>query len=154
MAGFETYLNECCVHCRVRGVNRGEAGVDTDIGNDHRQIALRNCAVQEILETRNLLLRLDQPGSRWRLHIDDELAGVRSRKEREFKAREQQQASCEADGENDEAYRRSREHDGYEPVVHRKKPIEAAVEPSVESLSQAGLRAVRVTTLFSVTARM
>ena len=96
------------MHGGVRGVDRGEAGIDADVRDDHAEVALaESTAADQFFELGDFLLGLDQPRAGRRLHVDHELAGVGARKEGESEQREQQQAGREADGEDDQAESRA-----------------------------------------------
>ena len=78
---------------------------------------------------RDLLFGIDQPGSRRRFDVDDELAGVGLREEGKSEERKEQQAGAEADDKHRHGQHRDRQQPKHDAVVDPQQRVEAALEP-------------------------
>ena len=73
--------------------------MDADVGHDHAQVFGRNHLADQVLHFGDFVLRDGQPCAGGRLEVDDELAGIGAREEREAEQREDQQASRKRNAE-------------------------------------------------------
>src|ERR1035441_8312203 len=74
----EADLHECGVHGGVAGIDGGEIGSGSDIGDDHAEVFRRDHPADQVLHFGDFVIRNREPGAAWGLQIDDELTGVRS----------------------------------------------------------------------------
>ena len=77
---FQAGLDKRRVHGGVGGVDRGEIGIDADIGDDHVEILRRHDAADHVFDLGDVVVADFKPRAAWHAHIDDELAGIGARK--------------------------------------------------------------------------
>ena len=129
-------LHEGGVHGRIGSVNGREIRSRADVGNDHAEILGRYDFSHQVLNLGHLVLGHGEARPVGRLQIDDELPGVRARKEGETEQGNHRQASGEGYGESGQRHHGPAQHHRDQAVVESEKTFEPVVEPDVEPFAQ------------------
>ena len=80
MALFQTNLDECRIHGRVRCVDRGKISGDAYVGDDHTEIGRGNDVPYNILNFCDVFITNLDARTTWHFHVHDELPRIGARK--------------------------------------------------------------------------
>ena len=109
---LQPHLNKRGVHTGVRREQRGKVGRQADIGNDGFQFPGRDDLAHDVFHALHIFFGQLNPRAGRRLHVDDKLTGVSSRKERD--SHEGNQEETEA-----ENYQKSHDDQSLDARAHR-----------------------------------
>ena len=136
--GREGDLQEAGVDGGVGGEERGEAGIEADVGDDHAHVVLGDDAADHGFEAGGLLLGELELGAGGGFEVDDELAGIGAREVGEAEEGEDSEAEEEDDGEDAKGGTGPFEDALDEEIVADEEGFEEAVEGGVEAVAEAG----------------
>ncbi len=106
---------------------------DADVGDNHVQVTRVNGVTDQVLDSRDILLRHFDPGSGGRLHVDGELARVRLGKEGDTQERIYAQAGDEQQRQEGDREARPLQCAAHPAFVEIEHAVEHPVKPGVEA---------------------
>src|ERR1017187_6103342 len=133
---LQTDLYEGGVHGRVGGVDGGEIGCGTDVGDDHPEVLRGDDLADEIFHFGDSILRNAEARAGGSLQVDDELAGVRAGEEGETQLGEQHEARGTEKAEARQGETGGAQGGPDQHVVDLEEALEAVVEPDIEAVAE------------------